>query len=392
MATWVELGPGGQPLARAIVRAPSCPAVLIDGTSREMSLRAAPRPSFPERVCELALPAGTRSARLGAHALPLPKADPRRIVVLGDSGCRLKKKVLQACNDLDQWPFAQVAARAADDAPDLVIHVGDYVYRERECPEGNEGCAASPFGDRLDTWVADFFAPARPLLAAAPWIMARGNHESCQRAGGGFLRLLDPRPVPAQCSDRTGPYAVPLGSRSLVVLDSSGVVDEHPSAADVARARADIATAPFSKDAPAWLVSHHPPFGVEANLKRKGELRAPGASLRAASDLLPRSLELILSGHIHLYELVKLEHGPVQAVAGTGGTELDPEPELTVERVAAALGVPVSFARARASFGYLLLEREADGVWVADLRDENGSCALRCRLEASGPRCGAVRP
>jgi len=46
------------------------------------------------------------------------------------------------------------------------VHVGDYVYRERACPEGNAGCRESPFGDRLDTWVADFFAPARPLLAA----------------------------------------------------------------------------------------------------------------------------------------------------------------------------------------------------------------------------------
>lgn len=391
MAAWVELGPGGQALARAIVRGPRCPDLALDGVAHEMLLRAAPRPSFPERVCELALPAGARRARVGRQALPLPNADPRRIVVLGDSGCRLKKKVLQACNDLEAWPFAEVAARAADDAPDLVIHVGDYVYRERECPEDNEGCASSPFGDRLDTWVADFFAPARPLLAAAPWIMARGNHESCQRAGVGYLRLLDPRPVPPACSDRTGPYALPLGSRSLVVIDSAGAVDERPSAADVARARADVAAAPFPGRDPSWLVSHHPLFGVEVDQKRQGKLRAPGASLRAAADLLPARLELILSGHIHLYELIQLVRGPVQAVAGVGGTELDPEPALTSERVAAALGVPVSFARARAVFGYLLLEREADGVWVADLRDARGNCTLRCRLEPGGPSCGALR-
>ena len=391
MAAWVEIGPGGQALARALVRGPACPEVILDGHAQLMALRATPRPSFPERVCELVLPAGTRRASIAGHGLPLPKADPKRIVVLGDSGCRLKKKVLQACNDLEAWPFAQVAARAADDAPDLVIHVGDYVYRERECPEGNEGCAESPFGDRLDTWVADFFAPARPLLAAAPWIMARGNHESCQRSGGGFLRLLDPRPVPPGCSDRTGPYALPLGSRSLVVLDSAGAVDERPTAADLAHARADVAAAPFPRDGTSWLVSHHPPFGVEMDLRRKGQLRAPGASLRGARDLLPAGVELILSGHIHLYELVKLERGPVQAIAGTGGTELDPEPALTADGVARALGVPVTFARARAAFGYLLLEREADGVWVADLRDERGGCALRCRLEPAGPRCGALR-
>jgi hypothetical protein len=167
MAVWVALGPAGQAIARAIVRAPYCPVVEIDGAQRPMTMRAGPAAGFPERVCELALPAGVSRARLSGRALPLPRADPKRIVVLGDTGCRLKKKVLQACNDLEAWPFAQIAARAADDSPDLVIHVGDYVYRERECPEGNDGCKQSPHGDRLDTWVADFFAPARPLLVFA---------------------------------------------------------------------------------------------------------------------------------------------------------------------------------------------------------------------------------
>ena len=52
--------------------------------------------------------------------------------------------------------------------PDLVIHVGDYHYRENACPKDIAGCRDSPWGYGWDAWDADFFVPARPLLAAAP--------------------------------------------------------------------------------------------------------------------------------------------------------------------------------------------------------------------------------
>jgi hypothetical protein len=31
--------------------------------------------------------------------------------------------------------------------PSLVIHVGDYIYRESPCPAGDKGCKGSPYGD-----------------------------------------------------------------------------------------------------------------------------------------------------------------------------------------------------------------------------------------------------
>ncbi len=52
-------------------------------------------------------------------------------------------------------------------------------------------CAGSPWGYGWDAWNADFFTPAAPLLAAAPWAAVRGNHESCARAGQGWWRFLD---------------------------------------------------------------------------------------------------------------------------------------------------------------------------------------------------------
>ena len=47
------------------------------------------------------------------QALPLPVAKPERILVLGDTGCRIKGAAIQACNDADKWPFPRLAAAAA---------------------------------------------------------------------------------------------------------------------------------------------------------------------------------------------------------------------------------------------------------------------------------------
>ena len=82
--------------------------------------------------------------------MPLPKAEPQRIVVLGDSGCRMKKadNAWQACGDAAAWPFETVANAAAEFKPDLVMHVGDYHYRENACPADVAGCKASPWGCR----------------------------------------------------------------------------------------------------------------------------------------------------------------------------------------------------------------------------------------------------
>ena len=92
----------------------------------------------------------------------------------------------------------------------------------------------SPWGYGFDVWQADFFQPARRLLASAPWIVVRGNHESCNRAGQGWWRFLDTRPVAPQqnCNlaadddigNYSAPYAVPLGRNAdtqFLVFDSS---------------------------------------------------------------------------------------------------------------------------------------------------------------------------
>jgi len=212
---YVLLAPEGVAVARVVTTDAHCPPIVLDGRARLMSVRMPPqtiplrptrsdpalsKPSaFPVLTCEATLPAGTTTAEIGGKALPLPRADPQRIVVIGDTGCRINvsDNAFQDCDDPAYWPFERIAALAAATRPDLVIHVGDYHYRENACPATAPGCAGSPWGYGWDAWRADFFHPARTLLAAAPWIVLRGNHESCDRAGQGWWRFLDPRPVTA---------------------------------------------------------------------------------------------------------------------------------------------------------------------------------------------------
>jgi hypothetical protein len=138
------------------------------------------------------------SAVVGGQSLPVPKANPTKIVVIGDTGCRLQNgNGTQSCNDPNPngtdtpYPFAAVASLAAAQNPDLVLHVGDYAYRDNACPAGQGfNCGGSPWGFGWDTWQADLFSPGAALLAAAPWIMTRGNHEQCNRAGQGWYHPI----------------------------------------------------------------------------------------------------------------------------------------------------------------------------------------------------------
>jgi len=180
-SAWVQATTSGFE-ARIVTTAAACPMLHTDKGETAMAVRAAASENFP-LICAATIPAGASRASIAGTVLPLPVAAPQRILVLGDTGCRIKGSALQACNDPAKWPFPQLAAAAAALKPDLVVHVGDYLYRESPCPAGANGCAGSPWGDNWITWQADFYTPAAPLLAAAPIVLARGNHQTARPLG-----------------------------------------------------------------------------------------------------------------------------------------------------------------------------------------------------------------
>jgi len=375
---WIELGEGGKPIARIVVReVAECPPIQIDGQPQAMAPRQ-PVPSGLRPACEFAIPSSARTASVNGQKLVLPKANPSKVVTLGDTGCRVNQFAIQNCNNPDQWPFEQVASRAAKERPDLVIHVGDYLYREIPCPAASQTqCGGTPAGDNWEAWNADFFTPAAKLLAAAPWVFARGNHEDCNRSWRGWFYYLDPRPWNPVCEPYSAPYTIQLGTFPLVLIDSSAVLEDSLDEVQVQKYAAQFASI---KTKNAWLVDHHPFWGFKPGTENGSPLLI-SVPLEAAWDKQPPiGIDMVLSGHVHLFELLTFSNGrPAQLIAGTGGTNLVMAIQKSVDGTLAH-GATVMASGSQSEFGYTLLKKYGDN-WKLELKSRKGKALFKYPLQ-----------
>ncbi len=423
-------------LARVIVDAgQGCPSLVTEAGAVAMRARGNPDPArFPVVVCEAVQPFGAAAQVEGAAiALPAVTRSPVRIAVVGDTGCG----TWQDCADPAAWPFARLAEQAAGTGPDLVIHVGDYVYRgtpgtievngvkrgtynagnyaleDEYCqlrdPYVSQNAAGSSLPDSWEAWRVDFFAPAAPLLSRAPWVPARGNHELCSRAGPGWFYFLDPHSdlldgelrCPVQRQDSTAlpnlllspPYRLDLGQLDLLVMDTANACDQHPNFPDRYAAQfAELAGPAEGK--PAWLVSHRPIWGVD--WLDQGTFQTSNVTLQQAlrhdpHSAMPEGVELVLSGHIHRFEALTFPNTqrPPQLVVGNSGISLE------TDELAGQFETDLDGARVRGvavdAFGYLDARPEPAGGWSARLVGTDAETLARCRSGAPGePVCDAA--
>lgn len=381
---WVALGPDGAPIVRVVVDSPTaCPSLTVDGKPIPMTLRS-PVPADFQPACELALPAGAKKASLATQKLVLPKPDPRKVVVLGDTGCRIEGNRIQDCNDPKKWPFQSVATSAASAKPDVILHVGDYLYREDPCPPNEQkACGGSPSHDKWVTWNADFFAPAKNLLAAAPWVFSRGNHEDCKRAYRGWFYYLDPRPYQPACQTHSAPYTVTLGAWQVFVVDSSASKDANPSPADIAPFTKQLRDAKLTH---AWLIDHHPFWGLRQD-RNPAKVVALSETMAAAwEQAQPKGIDLILSGHTHLFEILGYQPArPPQIVAGDGGTKLSDKITAQMNGVT-VFGAKVVSSDSLDKFGYSVMQKK-NATWRLNLRDPQGKAMLACTIDQAKLTC-----
>lgn len=417
--------------ARVIVDSKQdCPALIGKGKERiKMKPRRNPH-GFPVKVCEARYPFGRSLSVEGGPQLPKVTEAPARIAVLGDSGCKPKDQAGCGLDD-PQWPLPTLAKAAAASHPDLVLHVGDYNYRgtpsgfkatvdgqevQRWYYDAGDGAEPSelcglpgPYysqnstgnkdADSWDAWWLDFFQPAAPLLAAAPWVFTRGNHELCSHGGPGWFYFLDAssdlpegggRQLSCPSQDGEGP-ALPhlqlvepqvlhLGELDLLVLDSANACDQLPGLVDVYQRQLTAATKRL-RGKKAWLMSHRPIWGVADDAeplygcdgKPQAGPAMPYAEMNQtlqcalqgeAGEALLRKLDQLLVGHMHRFEALSFaapSHRPPTLVVGNSGIAEDPEPPTgafaqTVDG-APALGFSL------AQFGYLELTRGSHGAW-----------------------------
>jgi hypothetical protein len=428
MFAWVQVGYDNQLSARAIVETRRCPEFVADGKSLEnVSVRSNPgthlkgvkepdeelefptiSPIFNVTVCEAKVPADTasltvvqkRSERPPVELkLSLPPREIRRIVVFGDTGCRIKidyknpdKAELQDCRDRDAWPYAKIVKHAAnlEPKPDLVVHVGDYHYREQECPAARN--CEGPWGEGYDVWRDDFFKPSQPLLERATWIMVRGNHEDCGRAWEGWFRFLDPGPLPDQCQKFTRSLFFKRDNLSFAVIDNASA--ENPKKDD-ARGREDVVDElrkhfrDIPTDVPTWLLSHRP-FGAlrydpEAGYKSDNDIQQ-----EAIGKNLPATIRMIISGHIHIFEALSFGNSqPPQLVVGTGGDNLEsipPQQSMGVK----INGANVEHALIVPRFGYMVWDKEGP-VWSGGFFDDDGQLLAHCALMRRDLTCRGMK-
>ena len=380
--SWVELAANGGLSVRAVVAGAPCPVVSADGAGLPMQRRGAPDGNFPIEVCEALAPADPTRLTVGGAVLPVVPPQVKRIVVIGDTGCRLEGRAVQDCRSPAAWPFAAIAAHAAAHRPDLVIHLGDYYYRVSGCPAGRAGCAGSPHGDNWATWKADFFDPAAPLLAAAPWIVVRGNHELCRRGGRGWFRLLDPRPARGDCSEHTDPYRLSIGGLDLLVFDSADADDFLAPPDKVAAYAAQLAPLLANTGPHAWLLTHRPVWGLSSG--PFAGLMVNATEQAALRGRIPANLDLVLSGHLH--DFLAYEFGPerpAQLIVGDGGANLY---EVVNPAGAEIDGMPVQRGFALESFGYFVMERSGGG-WDGTLYGVDDAILARCHIAGRSLDC-----
>ncbi len=388
---WTQYDGDGRISVRAVKRGGSCPTIRLRGVPNrpnlKMKVRARPMGTglgaFDDLVCDAQLPNTTNHASVAGKRLRLPTKNPTRLVILGDTGCRLKEgRPAQECNDPSKWPFAKIAMRAAAENPQLVIHMGDEHYRESPCPSGNQGCEGAAWGYNSVSNREDFFNPARPLLAAAPWVFVRGDHEGCTRNGLGWFRYWNARGNRSPCSEYTQPFTVPIGKRSLLVFDDSFAEEKDPIDTGSAQQKIykDQLRELFRRNpGPSWFATHKPVWGIKPAEPPKTFERTNPAMQTALNNRFPANVSLSLAGDLHLFEAFTFATQRVpQLVIGNGGDLLVSGPQPTLPGLALGASTILS-GRIIQDFGYTVWDRQPAG-WRVTLKDQNGGVVFVCQV------------
>ena len=396
VAAWTQLGGSNLQVARVVVSSGGCPTLRLRSTAGPslvvMKPRAVPDPpAFTDTVCQADIPAGTTEASVPGHQLPVASKELRRIALVGDTGCASKKG--QNCNDPNPskkgWPFAKVASSIAAERPDLIIHLGDILYRHLNS-DCQEGCSAG-----IDD---DFFTPAAPMFAAAPLVMVRGNHEAYgDNDCVGWFRYFAFGPSVEKCTPSqrfTRPYKINLTAHhELIVLDTSFAPDKQckpepdkPSEC-IAPYREEFGQANTLATQPAWLISHVPLWDVAGG---KGIEGGPGILEQALGkpDNLSPNFRMVISGHLHQFEYLSFEPStttpvPAQLILGNGGTQMSNA--IPIAPGTAVDDVTVQEGYAKSTFGYGIIQLDNNDTSSADpksiaIKKVDGSAEKTCSL------------
>ena len=373
---WTQLAPENTIVARAIVDTTNCPVITTNHGAVDMLVRAGPNQQFPHTICEARLSGKTSSATTEGRVFALPRPSLQRILVLGDTGCGINDgKNMQPCEDPSQWPFPAIALLAAKTQPDLIIHTGDFHYRHHQCKHNVTPCRDKS-GNGWDSWRRDFFTPAAELLPIAPWIMLRGNHEDCKHAWEGWQRMLALDSLHKDCQPYEKIQVLRYAGNNFALLDSASANENKPDQPLSLKMRQDLDSLPAKlRDPGGWLLTHRP-LQSTGYQSRHFKLTEPANPVikQAFASYDFRYLELLLAGHIHLFQATAFADPqlPAQVIVGNGGNDLltsipSPSKDLADQ------------ITTRFSFGYALFEAKNAG-WEISVFNSKGERIQLCHL------------
>jgi acid phosphatase type 7 len=268
---------------------------------------------------------GESSSKGSLRTAPVGEDSRFRFAVVGDSGSGGKGQLA-------------VAALLGCLEPDLVLHTGDVVY-----PAGQE----RHYNRR-------FFAPYRNLIKTVPVFPVLGNHDVMRGDGAAFLENFHPTLESPRGTKRY--YSFDWGNTHFVALDSE--LYHRDRGSDPERQK-DFLEQDLAASHKRWKIAflHRSPYGSSRH----------GGDGRVREDLEPlfarHAVDLVFSGHDHVYERTVPIRGVTYVVSGGGGRRLYPagNGEFTASSVSAHHAVLV-----RVSGRRLLLEAVEVGGKVVD--------------------------
>ncbi|WP_139313592.1 metallophosphoesterase [Salinicola sp. MH3R3-1] len=208
---------------------------------------------------------------------------------LGDSGDASKA----------QYQMATIIAKSH---PQLVLHLGDVVYKTG---------AERQYDSR-------FYLPYEGLLSSILFYPSLGNHDVRTNDGQPYLSAFDLPTNNPQQTERY--YSFDYGPVHFVALDSELYAGDHSLSTEAQKTwlQKDL----DQRQRP-WTIIffHRPPFSSSLGPH-------PGGDARICQDLVPiferANVDLVLTGHQHNYERLEPINGVNYIVSGGGGADLYP--------------------------------------------------------------------
>ena len=111
----------------------------------------------------------------------------------------------------------------------------------------------------------------------------------------------------------------------------------------------------------------------------------------AAKMNFPDNINLVLSGHIHLFQYLDFNKSgqsgtPSQLITGASGVELNSSSTESIKDMEVA-GMKIEEGKTIDEFGFSTIEYKSDGTIEVAFRDTSGNKILECDLDGDNLSC-----